>query len=337
MRQLFEYCLQILYLSLIVQGSIILVRAKCIVFAISPEVLSILAKKMMLLINPNAGKGQYKASLAGVLNVLSNSGIIPSVFYTLRSGHAVELIRDHASEYDMVGCIGGDGTLSEVVAGIMKLGSDIPIGYIPMGTANDVAKTLGLDSKQPLASAKRIADGSPMDYDVGVFGPDNYFTYIAAFGAFTEVSYATPQEAKHTLGHMAYMLEAIKSLPKLSGKKAIIEYDDGVIRDEFIFGAITNSTSVAGLLKLDSSKVSLSDGMFEVLLIRMPQAIKDLNEIITSILSNNFDQNNVVFLKSREVRIMFEEPVAWTRDGEDGGLHQDICIFNHHNGVKIIV
>lgn len=296
-----------------------------------------MAKKMMLLINPNAGKGQYRLALADVLGVFGAEDIIPSVFFTRYPGHAAELIADYALDYDIVSCMGGDGTLSEVVGAMMRLSESRPIGYIPMGTANDVAKTLGLDSKQPLTAAKRIIEGKPMDYDVGLFGTDNYFTYISAFGAFTEVSYATSQELKHTLGHTAYMLEAIKQLPKLSGKKAVIEYDDGVIKDEFIFGAITNSTSVAGMLRLDSNRVSLADGMFEVLLIRMPQAIKDLNEIITSILSNNFDQTNVVFLKSREVRIMFEEPVAWTRDGEDGGCHQDVYIVNCHKGVKIIV
>ena len=295
-----------------------------------------MARKMMLVINPNAGKGQYKSSLAEVLNVFASADIVPSVFFTKYPGHAAELIKENAAEYDMIACIGGDGSLSEVVGGVIQLDEPKPIGYIPMGTANDVARTLNLDCKQPVASARRIVEGKEMDYDVGLFGTDKYFTYISAFGAFTEVSYATPQELKQTLGHTAYMLEAIKQLPKLSGTKAIIEYDDGVIRDEFIFGAITNSTSVAGMLHLDSEKVSLSDGMFEVFLIRMPQAIKDINEIITSILSNNFDQNNVVFLKSKEVRIMFEEPVAWTRDGEDGGKHQDVYIVNCHKAVKII-
>ena len=305
-------------------------------FCVSSEVLFILARKMMLVINPNAGKGQYKSSLAEVLNVFASADIVSSVYFTKYPGHAAELIKENSSEYDLIACIGGDGTLSEVAGAVVQLDEKKPIGYIPMGTANDVARTLGLDSKQPVLSAKRIVEGRAIDYDIGLFGTDKYFAYISAFGAFTEVSYATPQELKQTLGHTAYMLEAIKQLTKLSGTRAIIEYDDGVIRDEFIFGAITNSTSVAGLLHIDSERVSLSDGLFEVFLIRMPQAIKDVNEIITSILSNNYDQNNVVFLKSKEVRIMFEEPVSWTRDGEDGGKHQDVYIVNCHKGVQII-
>ncbi len=291
----------------------------------------------MLLINPNAGKGQYKNCLSDIINEFSKADIVPSIYFTKYPGNARELIHAHIHEYDFVTCIGGDGTLSEVVGGMMSASVQRPIGYIPMGTANDVAKTLGIDSKQPILAARKIVEGKPMSYDVGQFGTDNFFTYIAAFGAFTEVSYATPQETKQALGHLAYMLEGIKQLPKLSSHRAIVEYDDGVISDDFIFGAVTNSTSVAGLLRLESDKVSLSDGMFEILLVKMPQALKDLNEIITSILSNNFNQQNVVFLKSKEVRIMFEKPTAWTRDGEDGGVHQDVFIINHNHGVEIIV
>lgn len=296
-----------------------------------------MSKKMMLIINPNAGKGQYKLCLAEIIGEFCSADIVPSVFYTKYPGNAKELIIDKVHEYDFVTCVGGDGTLSEVVSGMMCAKEQRPIGYIPMGTANDVAKTLGIDSKQPIVAAKKIISGSPMPYDVGQFGDSIFFTYIAAFGAFTEVSYATPQETKQALGHMAYMLEGIKKLPKLTTCKAVVEFDDGVISDEFIFGAVTNSTSVAGLLRLDSNKVSLSDGMFEILLIKAPQALKDLNEIITSILSNNFNQQNVVFRKSREVRIMFEKPIAWTIDGEDGRTHQDVYIINHNNGVEIIV
>ena len=296
-----------------------------------------MAKKMMLIINPNAGKGQYKSVLPELLNEFSAADLIPTVFFSKYPGHVPELIENFALDYDLIVCIGGDGTLSETAFGMMKLPEQRPIGYIPMGTANDVAHTLGLDPKQPLESARRIINGSPVPLDIGQFGANKYFTYIAAFGAFTDVSYATPQERKQVLGHLAYMLEAIKQLPKLGGQKAVIEYDDGVISDNFIFGAVTNSTSVAGFLKLDSSSVSLSDGLFEVLLIKTPQAIKDLNDIVTSILSNNFNKNNVIFLKSSEIRIMFEKPTAWTRDGEDGGVHQDVMIYNCSPGINIII
>jgi len=294
------------------------------------------ARKMMMIVNPNAGKGQYKSVLSDLLNEFSAADIIPTVFFSRYPGHIPELIAEYALGYDLITCLGGDGTLSETAFGIMTLPEQRPIGYIPMGTTNDIARTLGLDPKQPVDSARRIINGSPFSFDIGQFGPDKYFAYIAAFGAFTDVSYATPQEIKQTLGHLAYTLEGIKQIPKLSGHQAVIEYDDGVISDNFIFGAITNSTSVAGFLKLDSNQVSLSDGLFEVLLIKTPQALKDLNDIITSILSNNYNKNNVIFLKSKEIRIMFDEPISWTRDGEDGGLHQDVVILNRSPGITIL-
>lgn len=292
---------------------------------------------MLLLVNPNAGKGQYKNCLGEVLGVFCSGDFIPTVYYTRYPGNAAELTMEHASDYDIVACMGGDGTLSEVVSAMIHLDNKKPIGYIPLGTANDVAKTLGLDAKEPVRNARKIVAGSPIPYDVGQFGSYGFFTYIAAFGAFTEVSYVTSQELKHTLGHMAYMLEGIKRLPKITSYRAIVEHDGGVINDDFIFGAITNSTSVAGLVRLDSDKVSLSDGMFEILLVKTPQTIKSLNDIVTGILSNNFDQQNVVFIKSKEVRIMLDKPAAWTRDGEDGGVHQDVFVVNRHPGVDIIV
>ena len=294
-------------------------------------------QKLLFIYNPTSGKGRVAEGLSAVLDVFTKSGWLTTVYPTQHKGDAARIVRELGLQYDRVVCAGGDGTLSETAYGMMNLPEQRPIGYIPMGTANDVARTLGLDPKQPLDSARRIIDGKPMSIDIGQFGTDNYFAYVAAFGAFTDVSYVTPQEAKHTLGHLAYMLEGIKQIPKLSGHNAVIEYDDGVISDNFIFGAITNSTSVAGFLKIDSSKVSLSDGLFEVLLIKTPQAIKDLNDIISSILSNNFNSNNVTFLRSKEVRIMFDEPVAWTRDGEDGGTHQDVFIYNCNPGITLLV
>jgi diacylglycerol kinase family enzyme len=211
-----------------------------------------------------------------------------------------------------------------------------PIGYIPLGTTNDVAKTLCISFK-PVEAAKSILTGSPMHFDIGQFGFDSYFTYVAAFGAFTEVSYGTPQETKQALGHLAYMLEGIRSLAKITDYHAVVEYDGGVLEDDFIFGAVTNSTSVAGMVRLDSGRVSLSDGLFEMLLVRKPADIIATGDILTSVLSADFSGPNVLFLKSSEVRFMFDENVAWTRDGEDGGSHRDVYIVNRHPGVDIIV
>ena len=296
-----------------------------------------MAKHMLLLVNPNAGKGAFKSILAETLHTICNGGWLPTVVFTKYAGEAPGIVARHARDFDMVTCIGGDGTLSEVAAGMMRLdeAERRPIGYIPLGTTNDVARTLGISFK-PLEAAKCLLTGSPTRYDIGQFGFDNFFTYVAAFGAFTEVSYGTPQETKQALGHLAYMLEGIRSLSKITDYHAIVEYDDGVLEDDFIFGAVTNSTSVSGLVHLDAGRVDLADGLFEVLLVRKPSDLLALSDILTSVLSSDFSGPNVKFLKSREVRFMFTENVAWTRDGEDGGSHRDVYIVNRHPGVEII-
>jgi len=297
-----------------------------------------MAKRMLLLVNPNAGKGEFKTVLAEILHKISDGGWLPTVYFTRFAGEATGVVSRHTREFDMVSCVGGDGTLSEVAAGMMHLEETErrPIGYIPLGTANDVARTLGIPFK-PVEAATNLLTGSPMRYDIGQFGFDNYFTYVAAFGAFTDVSYGTPQETKQALGHMAYMLEGIRSLAKITDYHAIVEYDGGVLEDDFVFGAVTNSTSVAGLVRLDAGRVDLADGMFEILLVRKPSDLLAFSDILTSVLSSDFSGPNVMFLRSREVRFMFSEKVAWTRDGEDGGSHRDVYIVNRHPGVEIIV
>ncbi len=293
---------------------------------------------MLLLINPNAGKGGFHTVLADILRVVCNGGWLPSVVFTKKAGEAPDIVTRCACDYDMIACIGGDGTLSEVAAGMMRLDERErrPIGYIPLGTANDVARTLGLSFK-PVEAAKRMLSGCPMPYDIGQFDSDSYFTYVAAFGAFTGVSYGTPQETKQAIGHLAYMLEGVRYLPKITDYHAIVEYDGGVLEDDFIFGAVTNSTSVAGLVRLDAERVDLSDGMFEILLVKKPADLLALSDIITSVLSMDFSGQNIFFLKSREARFLFQENVAWTRDGEDGGSHRDVFIQNRHPGVEILV
>ena len=297
-----------------------------------------MAKRMLLLVNPNAGKGAYDSVLSGILHRICKGGWLPTVIFTKHAGEAPGLVARYAPDYDMVTCLGGDGTLSEVTGGMMCLeeAQRRPIGYIPLGTANDVARTLGLSFK-PVDAAKTVITGKPMPFDIGQFGTDAYFTYVAAFGAFTEVSYGTPQETKQALGQLAYMLEGIRSLAKITDYHAIVEYDGGVLEDDFVFGAVTNSTSVAGMVRLDAGRVDLSDGLFEVLLVRKPQDLIALSDIFASVLSSDFSGPNVLFLKSREVRFMFRDDVAWTRDGEDGGSHRDVYIVNRHPGVEIIV
>ena len=165
-------------------------------------------KRMMLIINPMAGRSGYKTGFGEVMNILDSGGYLTTVYFTQGRGDATVMAAQHAAEYDTVACIGGDGTLSEGVSGLMQVPNPPPLGYIPMGTTNDVASTLGLP-KNATDAALRIVTGTPTAFDVGSFGDQSFFTYVAAFGAFTAVSYETPQNEKQALGHLAYVLEAM--------------------------------------------------------------------------------------------------------------------------------
>lgn len=292
-------------------------------------------KKLMLILNPAAGRGEGISLIGPVLQVLSNGGYLPTVFCTEGVGDATRFVIEYGSEYDCITCVGGDGTLSETVAGLAQLETPPLLGYIPQGTANDVATTLNL-SRIPVAAAKTVVSGTPVYFDVGKFNDDSYFTYIAAFGAFTDVSYETPRETKNTLGHLAYVLNAMSRLSKITFDYAKVEYDGGEIEDQFIFGSVSNSTSVAGFVKLTDNGVELDDGLFEVILIKRPANILGLNQIVTSVLARNYTGNKVIMLQSKKVKFTFKRPVKWTRDGEAGGAHREVVCENIHSPIKIM-
>lgn len=295
-------------------------------------------KKLYFIINPVAGRGMYKQGLSEALYTLHSAGYEPTLRFTSRAGEAVELAQLSAG-YDIVCCLGGDGTLSEVTSGLMALPPEErpPIGYFPLGTANDVATTLKLPKNDPAAVARRIAEGSPRAWDVGVFGGDRYFTYVAAFGAFTDVSYETPQQSKQALGHLAYLLEGMNRLPKLPHYRTHVELDGEELEGDYIFGGVTNSTSVAGLVKLDPDMVALDDGEFEVALVKYPATLADLNALVAQAVSKNYNGEMMSIRKARTVRFTFADPVPFTRDGEPGGVHTDVKIENARAAVRIIV
>ena len=295
-----------------------------------------MTKKLMLIINPTAGRGGYKQNLGEALNVLDRGGYRTTLFFTSGSGEATKFAAEHGEEYDVVACIGGDGTLSEVIGGLMKLKNPPKLGYIPMGTANDVATTLALPKNDTVGAVNRILKGEPHPYDVGGFGKDKYFAYIAAFGAFTDVSYVTPQNQKKILGHLAYILQGAMQLPKIESYKTRVEYDDGVIEENLIYGSLSNSTSVAGIVKLREEMVSLGDGISELVLVKDPGSVEGIGEILTSVLSHRFDSDKLVILHTKKARFSFEKPVAWTRDGEDGGKHTEIELCNYPRPIEFI-
>ena len=293
-------------------------------------------KKLFLIINPAAGRGAYKNSFAEAMHLLSRGGYVPTLAFTQGPGDATRFAAEHAPDYDLVACIGGDGTLSEVLAGLMRVPSPPPVGYLPMGTANDVATTLALPKNDALGAARRILEGTPHPFDVGGFGENAYFAYIAAFGAFTEVSYATPQEQKKALGHLAYVLQGMQQLGKIEPIHTVVDYDGGHFEGDLLYGSMSNSTSVAGIVRLPETMVSLGDGVSELVLVRDPGSVAAFAEIVNSVLTERFDSDKLLILHTTRARFRFDSPVAWTRDGEAGGEYTDIELRNFPRPVQLI-
>ena len=293
-------------------------------------------KKLMLVINPNAGRGGYKTGLGEALKTLDKGGFRTTLYFTSYPGEATELVKHFAPDYDVVACIGGDGTLSEVISGLVTLPSPPPLGYFPMGTTNDVARTLNLPVNDNVSAAMRILNGKPHDFDVGLFGDDKYFAYIAAFGVFTDVPYVTPQDQKKWLGHLAYVLQGAQQLNKIEPVHTLVEYDGGVIEADLLYGSMSNSTSVAGILKLPEQLVLLGDGMSELVLVKYPDKITALTQMLESVINQRFDNENLLVLHTKKAKFTFNAPVSWTRDGEDGGAYTSVELSNLPRAVQLI-
>ena len=293
-------------------------------------------KRLLLIINPAAGRGAYKFNFAEAMLALSQGGFDTTLVFTAAPGDATRIAAEQGGDYETVACVGGDGTLSEVLAGLMRLPSPPPVGYMPMGTTNDVATTLGLPKNDALAAARRIIRGTPHDFDVGGFGDKDYFAYVAAFGAFTAVSYATPQEQKKALGHLAYVLQGMLELGKIESIHTRVRYDGGEFEGDLIYGSMSNTTSVAGVLRLPETLVSLGDGMSELVLVRDPGSLAVFAEMVNSVLSERFDSENLLIVQTRSASFHFDRPVPWTRDGEAGGEYKDIALRNCPRAVRLI-
>lgn len=291
-------------------------------------------KNLMLIVNPYAGRGLSKHALGVIVSLFCGEGCAVTV-YSTECGSPEFYAREYGGRYDLVVCVGGDGTLSGVTSGLMQLDDPPPFGFIPSGTANDMASTLAL-SRDPRTAVISVLKGSPIPLDIGRFN-DAYFTYITAFGAFTGVSYKTSQAAKRALGHFAYVIDGLYNMPAIRPQHAVVTYDDGIIEGDFIFGGVTNSTSIAGLVKLSKKDVDLGDGLFEVLLVKNPVNATELTDIITSILNHTYHSGNVLLLHTRKVKFSFDEEVSWTKDGEDGGRHREIEIENCRHALRVIV
>ncbi len=291
-------------------------------------------KRLLLVVNTHAGTRKGGKYLTDIITIFNRADYQVTVHITAGAGDAEAVIRERAAQADLVVCAGGDGTFNEAVSGILHSGADTPLGYIPCGSTNDFAASLGIPSNL-LQAARRIVDGQVTRYDVGKFG-DRYFTYVASFGAFTRASYSTPQSIKNALGHTAYLLAGIQELSQIRKLPMKLETETEVIEDDFIFGAISNSTSVGGILTLDPKRVDMQDGLFEVLLIRSPKNILELNDCIRALQSQRYNHPSITFLNAKKVTITADPNMPWTLDGEREAGHGTVCAENLHLAIGLV-
>ncbi len=293
-------------------------------------------KKMLFVFNPNSGKAQIKNYLIQILQTFSSAGYEVTVYPTKAPMDGHNYIESVENQYDCIVCSGGDGTLNETVDAVMKFKNQVPIGYIPSGTTNDFATSLSIPNNMAKA-AERIIVGKPTEIDIGRFNGRG-FNYVAGFGAFTDVSYATPQNMKNILGHQAYILEGVKRIASLKSYKMRIEYEGGSIQDEFIFGAITNSKSMGGMKGITGKNIKLNDGLFEVLMIKTPRNPLELQQVVTALISQHISDISMAYsFKASKLSIVSEDAIAWVLDGEYGGECRHVNIDVVHNAVKIII
>ena len=274
-------------------------------------------KPAMLIINPVSGKKLALRYIPQIIRALMDGGYLVTTVVTAKRGDATEFAANYGGQYQLVCCTGGDGTLNETLTGLARAGIDVPLGYIPCGSTNDFAASHKL-STDILTAAKNIASGRITCYDIGQFG-EHYFSYVAAFGAFSWLSYTTDQNLKNVLGHTAYILDGIKDLPKLKPYHVRLTADGIVHEDSYIFGAICNSTSIAGTIELPATVVDTCDGVFEVMLIKMPKTLIELDQIVRGLVMQDYTCPYIEFFQARDICVESPPGMNWSLDGERSG------------------
>ncbi len=291
-------------------------------------------KKMLFVMNPYSGMRRANKYLTDIISLFNQADYETIVHMTQGQGDATRIVADRARDVDMVVCCGGDGTFNETVSGVLTAGADVPVGYIPAGSTNDFAFSLKL-SGNVLQAARDIVEGEPVAYDVGKFG-ERYFSYVASFGAFTRATYTTPQSIKNALGHTAYLLEGINELSQIKNEHVRMEIDEQVVEDDFLFGAISNSTSLGGIVKLNPELVDMADGEMEIILIRAPRSMSELTECIQAVQSQQYNCAMITFRRAKKVRIYASPFMPWTLDGEREEGHEQVDVENLHHAVRIV-
>ena len=291
-------------------------------------------KKMLFIYNPRAGKARIRSNLLDIIDIFTKAGYEVTAYPTQMKGDGVAAVRERRlGYYDIIVCSGGDGTLDEVVNGMMQSEEKLPVGYIPAGSTNDFANSLKIP-KNMIKAADVVVNGVNYACDIGRFNNDN-FIYVAAFGIFTDVSYETKQDVKNVLGHAAYLLEGVKRLPSVRACPLKITCNDQVIEGEFLYGMVTNSYSVGGFRGITGQDILLDDGLFEVTLIRRPTNPLDLNNIIMALVDKRVKSEHIHTYKTSELIVESEKPLAWSLDGEFGGEHLKAMISNEQQALQI--
>jgi len=291
-------------------------------------------KSMLFIMNPVAGQKKASKFLGEILSIFCQGGYIVNTVMTSAGGDATLAARRFGGQVDLVVCCGGDGTLNETVTGLLQAGADTPIGYIPAGTTNDFAASLKL-STNPVQAARDILEGTPERLDAGRFN-DRYFCYVASFGAFTKASYQIPQNVKNALGHTAYVLGGISELSQIRREHIHATIDGQEVEDDFLFGAICNSTSIGGILTLDPKQVDMGDGLLEIMLVRHARNLEELSSCIQAVQSQKYDCEMITFRSAKTIRISANPDMPWTLDGEREDGHAEIEIENLHQAITVI-
>lgn len=292
-------------------------------------------KKMLLIINPNAGQKKARKSMFYLVDKFCKHGYSVTTYTTGKKCDATEYVKEYGKEYNIIISCGGDGTINEVLSGIMQLGKHITMGIIPTGTINDLARTLNI-SKNIKKAANDILLRETIYHDVGVINSLNHFAYIATFGAFTKVAYSTPQWLKNKFGHLAYFIDGIKRIVDVKSYKVQITSDEFNEEDDYVFGCVTNTRIVAGMFKIKSSDVCFNDGLFEVILIKNPRNPIELRRILYGLINQEYDERYVKFFHTSHITFLFDKEAAWSVDGEYAGKYINVDVKNLNNAIKYI-
>ena len=293
-------------------------------------------KQLLFIYNPTSGKGRVAENLSPILDEFTKAGWLTTIYPTQCRGDAARVVKELASGFERVVCAGGDGTLSETVSGLMALDRPPLLGYIPFGSTNDCATNLDLPRGPREAAQVAARTGVPRPSDIGLLN-DRPFVYVAAFGAFTQVAYATPQELKNAFGHLAYVMEGIASLATLTPHHLKVEYDGKVIEDDFYFGMVSNALSIGGIKTPKSEHVILDDGLFEVNLVKKPVSLMDVADGFQSFLTPGVvSGGSLVHFQASDLTLTFDEEMSWTVDGEFGGCRKLHHVTNQQKALDII-